>query len=95
MLSVRPILTSQYIVFFISSDVQRHSATLMTYYFLLAGAVRFLRRLINLKDDTYSRHIVQNSHFKAVCEAFLANGDKYNLFNSAIIEMFEFIRTVS
>ena len=71
------------------------SYTLMTYYFLLAGAVRFLRRLINLKDDTYSRHIVQNSHLKAVCEAFLANGDKYNLFNSAIIEMFEFIRTVS
>ncbi|XP_067942680.1 serine/threonine-protein phosphatase 4 regulatory subunit 3A-like isoform X2 [Watersipora subatra] len=63
--------------------------------FLALCAIRFLRKLINLKDDTYNRHIVQGNHLKAVCDAFLANGEKYNLFNSACIELFEYLKTES
>lgn len=33
--------------------------------------------------------------FEPVVKAFLNNGSRYNLMNSAIIEMFEFIRVVS
>lgn len=32
--------------------------------------------------------------FEPVVKAFLNNGSRYNLMNSAIIEMFEFIRVV-
>lgn len=53
-----------------------------------------MRKIVGLKDDAYNRHIVTGEHLKPVCEAFLANGTKYNLFNSAVIELFEFIRVV-
>ncbi len=59
------------------------------------GALRLMRRVIGLKDEFYHRYIIKGDLFKPVTEAFLANGHKYNLLNSAMIEMFEFIRLVS
>ena len=51
--------------------------------------------MIGLKDDFYNRYIVKCDLLKPVTEAFVANGlTKYNLFNSAVIELFEFILTV-
>jgi len=52
--------------------------------------------MIGLKDDFYNRYIVKCDLLKPVIDAFVANGlTKYNLFNSAVIELFEFILTVS
>ena len=51
--------------------------------------------MIGLKDEFYNRYIVKNDLLKPVGDAFAANGKRYNLFNSAVIELFEFIRTVS
>ena len=67
------------------------------YLFLsaLSGALRFMRRIIGLKDEFYNRYIMRNFLFEPVVKAFLSNGSRYNLMNSAIIEMFEYVRVVS
>lgn len=54
-----------------------------------------MRKIIGIKDDFYYRYIIKGSLFKPIVEAFLANGSRYNLLNSAIIELFEFIKMVS
>uniref|UniRef100_A0A8C7QT66 Serine/threonine-protein phosphatase 4 regulatory subunit 3 n=1 Tax=Oncorhynchus mykiss TaxID=8022 RepID=A0A8C7QT66_ONCMY len=56
------------------------------------GALRFMRRIIGLKDEFYNRYIMKNFLFEPVVKAFLNNGARYNLMNSAIIEMFEYVR---
>ncbi|XP_016117652.1 serine/threonine-protein phosphatase 4 regulatory subunit 3-like isoform X2 [Sinocyclocheilus grahami] len=56
------------------------------------GALRFMRRIIGLKDEYYNRYIVKGNLFEPVINALLDNGTRYNLLNSAIIELFEFIR---
>jgi len=45
-----------------------------------------------MKDDFYNRHITKNNLFDPIIHVFQANGPKYNLLNSALIELFEFIR---
>ena len=59
------------------------------------GALRLMRKLIAPKDEFYNRYIIRGDLFKPVVEAFLSNGNRYNLLNSAMIEIFEFIRVVS
>jgi protein phosphatase-4 regulatory subunit 3 len=63
--------------------------------FLVLGALRLLRKVLSLKDDLYIRYIVKGNLFKPVIDALMRNKGRYNLLDSAIIEMFEFIRTVS
>jgi hypothetical protein len=45
-----------------------------------------------LQDDFYLRHLIKNNLLDPVMDAFFANGDRYNLLNSAVLEMVEFIR---
>ena len=59
------------------------------------AALRFCRRIVGLKDEFYNRYIVRNNLFKPIIKAFIANGRRYNLINSAIIELFEYIKLVS
>lgn len=61
----------------------------------ISGALRFMRKIIGLKEEFYNRYIVKGCLFKPVIEAFRSNGNRYNLMNSAVIEMFEFIKMVS
>ncbi|ESO04595.1 hypothetical protein HELRODRAFT_111611, partial [Helobdella robusta] len=61
--------------------------------FLQLSSLRLLRRMIGLKDEFYVKHIVKYDLLKTVVEAFKRNGHRYNLFDSAVIELFEFIRT--
>jgi len=61
----------------------------------LVAALRFCRRIIGLKDEQYHRYVIKNNLFEPIVHAFKANGCKYNLLNSAIIELFEYIRAVS
>ena len=63
------------------------------YFFL--DSLRFLRRVVGLKDEFYNRYIVKGQLFDPVISAFKENGQRYNLLNSAIVELFEFIRAVS
>uniref|UniRef100_A0A2K6EXN2 Protein phosphatase 4 regulatory subunit 3B n=1 Tax=Propithecus coquereli TaxID=379532 RepID=A0A2K6EXN2_PROCO len=55
-------------------------------------ALRFMRRIIGLKDEFYNRYITKGNLFEPVINALLDNGTRYNLLNSAVIELFEFIR---
>lgn len=63
--------------------------------FFPQGALRFMRRIIGLKDEYYNRYIIKGNLFEPVINALLDNGTRYNLLNSAIIELFEFIKVVS
>ncbi|XP_076366068.1 serine/threonine-protein phosphatase 4 regulatory subunit 3A-like [Tachypleus tridentatus] len=60
--------------------------------FLKLCAVRFMRRIIGLKDEFYNRYIINGNLFAPVVEAFKRNNGRYNLLDSAILEMFEFIK---
>ncbi|KAK2149303.1 hypothetical protein LSH36_455g01017 [Paralvinella palmiformis] len=60
--------------------------------FLSLSALRLLRHMVGLKDEIYNRYIINGDLFKPVVDAFIANGNRYNLLNSALIELFEYIR---
>jgi protein phosphatase-4 regulatory subunit 3 len=53
-----------------------------------------MRKIIALKDEFYNRYIVKGSLFAPVIDAFISNNGRYNLLDSAILEMFEFIKLV-
>ncbi|XP_008153427.1 serine/threonine-protein phosphatase 4 regulatory subunit 3B-like [Eptesicus fuscus] len=55
-------------------------------------ALRLMRRIIGLKDEVYNRYIIKGNLFEPVVNAFLNNGTRYNMLNSAVIELFEYIR---
>jgi len=60
--------------------------------FLKLCALRFMRKIIALKDEFYNRYIIRGNLFAPVVDALMSNYDRYNLLNSAILEMFEFIK---
>ncbi|XP_031230828.1 protein PPP4R3C-like [Mastomys coucha] len=60
--------------------------------FLVLCAVRFMRKMIGLKDEMYNLYIIKENLFEPVVSVFMHNGSRYNMLNSAIIELFEFIR---
>ncbi|KAL1500788.1 hypothetical protein ABEB36_006231 [Hypothenemus hampei] len=80
--------------FILNKDLLRRILVLMKsrHKFLVLCALRFMRKLISLKDEFYNRYIIKGNLFAPVIDAFLNNKGRYNLLDSAIIEMFEFIR---
>jgi protein phosphatase-4 regulatory subunit 3 len=60
--------------------------------FLKLCAVRFMRKIIALKDEFYNRYIIKGNLFSPVIDALISNKGRYNLLDSAILEMFEFIK---
>jgi protein phosphatase-4 regulatory subunit 3 len=54
-----------------------------------------MRKIIALKDEFYNRYIIKGNLFNPVVDALIENNGRYNLLDSAIIEMFEFIKLVS
>nr|XP_057912248.1 serine/threonine-protein phosphatase 4 regulatory subunit 3 isoform X2 [Doryrhamphus excisus] len=80
--------------YIINKDILRRVLVLTAsqHAFLALCALRFMRRIIGLKDEFYNRYIMRNFLFEPVVKAFLKNGSRYNLMNSAIIEMFEYVR---
>ncbi|XP_006755247.1 PREDICTED: serine/threonine-protein phosphatase 4 regulatory subunit 3B [Myotis davidii] len=55
-------------------------------------ALRLMRKIIGLKDEVYNRYIIEGNLFEPVVNAFLDNGTRYNMLNSAVIELFEYIK---
>ncbi|KAL5996365.1 hypothetical protein ACLOJK_026442 [Asimina triloba] len=51
-------------------------------------------RFCDLQDELLHRHIVKNNLLKPIVEVFISNGNRYNLLNSAVLELFEYIRKV-
>ncbi|KAK9288932.1 hypothetical protein L1049_017403 [Liquidambar formosana] len=60
--------------------------------YLVVAAVRFVRTILSRHDEPLINHIVKNNLLRPIVEAFVANGNRYNLLNSAILELFEYIR---
>jgi len=60
---------------------------------LKLGPIRVLRRIISSANKFYHNYIIENNLFAPVMEVFLANGDKYNALNSAILDLFHYIGT--
>mmetsp|Transcript_8812 Transcript_8812/g.14470 ORF Transcript_8812/g.14470 Transcript_8812/m.14470 type:complete len:883 (+) Transcript_8812:92-2740(+) len=60
--------------------------------YLVLVAIRFFRVCVGIKDEFYNRYIIKNALFNGIFDVFVANGNRYNLLNSAIIELFDFIR---
>uniref|UniRef100_A0A8C3YVV2 Protein phosphatase 4 regulatory subunit 3C n=1 Tax=Catagonus wagneri TaxID=51154 RepID=A0A8C3YVV2_9CETA len=78
----------------LSKDLLRRVLILMNskHTFLLLCAVRFMRRMIGLKDELYNCYIIKGNLFEPIVNALLDNGTRYNMLNSAVIELFEYIR---
>jgi len=54
-----------------------------------------MRKIVALKDEFYNRYIIKGNLFAPVVDALVSNNGRYNLLDSAILEMFEFIKLVS
>ncbi|CAN8203155.1 unnamed protein product [Coccothraustes coccothraustes] len=80
--------------FIIKKDLLRRTLVLMKskHKFLALCALRFMRRIIGLKDELYYHYITLGNLFEPVVNAVLDNRNKCNLLKSASMELFEFIR---
>ena len=59
------------------------------------ASLRFCRKIIGLRDESYYHYLIKHDLFGPIVKTLVSNGDRYNMVNSAILEMFEFIKTVS
>ncbi|VDN96123.1 unnamed protein product [Rodentolepis nana] len=59
--------------------------------FLVLSVLRLVRKMIQMKEEFYNRYLSKNKLFKPIIECFIANGHRYNMIDSAILELFEFI----
>ncbi|GFP99615.1 serine/threonine-protein phosphatase 4 regulatory subunit 3 [Phtheirospermum japonicum] len=60
--------------------------------YLVVAAIRFVRALVSRSDEHLMNHLVKNNVLKPIIDAFVANGDRYNLLNSAVLDLIEYIR---
>eukprot|EP00963_Diacronema_lutheri_P010015 scaffold945_cov382-Pavlova_lutheri.AAC.2 len=59
---------------------------------LPVAAVRFLRTCIGLKEKFYISNIISRRLLDLVMDAFHKNGRRYNLLNSVVLELLEFVK---
>ncbi|NWY19993.1 P4R3B phosphatase, partial [Aphelocoma coerulescens] len=81
-------------IYIINKDLLRRTLVLMKskHKFLALCALRFMRRIIGLKDELYNRYITLGNLFEPVVNAMLDNRNRCNLLKSALMELFEFIQ---
>ncbi|XP_068042754.1 serine/threonine-protein phosphatase 4 regulatory subunit 3B-like [Anomalospiza imberbis] len=81
-------------VFILKKDLLRRTLVLMKskHKFLALTALRFMRRIIGLKDEIYNRYITLGNLLEPVVSAVLDNRSKCNLLKSASMELLEFIQ---
>ncbi|KAK8671206.1 hypothetical protein V6N13_037808 [Hibiscus sabdariffa] len=60
--------------------------------YLVAAAVRFVRTILSCHDEHLISHFVKNKLLEPIVDAFVANGNRYNVLHSAVLELFEYIR---
>ncbi|KAG2493475.1 hypothetical protein HYH03_008292 [Edaphochlamys debaryana] len=59
---------------------------------LVCATVRFMRVCVALKDDFWTRYILRTNCFGPLMVVFFENGERYNLLNSAVLDLIDFIR---
>ncbi|KAJ3296307.1 Platinum sensitivity protein [Borealophlyctis nickersoniae] len=60
--------------------------------YLRLSALRLIRTCVGMKDEFYNRHLIKVDAFGPVLVAFNETKARYNLLNSACLELFEFIK---
>ncbi|KAG7630314.1 Armadillo-type fold [Arabidopsis suecica] len=60
--------------------------------YLVVAAIRFVRTLLSVHDDYVQNYVVKNNLLKPIIDVFIANGTRYNLLNSAVLDLLEHIR---
>nr|XP_025630196.1 serine/threonine-protein phosphatase 4 regulatory subunit 3 isoform X2 [Arachis hypogaea] len=60
--------------------------------YLVVGAVRFVRTILSRHDEHLINYFVRNNVLKPIIDAFVANGNRYNLLHSAVLELLDYIR---
>ncbi|CAL1397379.1 unnamed protein product [Linum trigynum] len=60
--------------------------------YLVVAAIRFIRTILSRHDEHLINHFVKNNLLKPIVDVFASNGNRYNLLNSAVLELFEYIR---
>ena len=60
---------------------------------LKLSVIRLVRRSLMTHPFFVAEEIVSKDLFRPIVDAFLANGSRYNLLNSTIIDLFEYIRS--
>uniref|UniRef100_F6TC91 Uncharacterized protein n=1 Tax=Ciona intestinalis TaxID=7719 RepID=F6TC91_CIOIN len=80
--------------YILSKDLLRRVLVLLNsrHKFLSLAALRFTRKIVSTLDEFYNRYIVKGDLFKPVVDSLFRSGSRYNLINSTILEMFEYIR---
>ncbi|KAG8636530.1 serine/threonine-protein phosphatase 4 regulatory subunit 3 isoform X2 [Manihot esculenta] len=66
--------------------------TLRREKYLVVAAVRFVRTILSRHDEHLLNHFVKHNLLKPIIDAFVGNGNRYNLLHSAVLELFEYIR---
>ncbi|KAF2312750.1 hypothetical protein GH714_039838 [Hevea brasiliensis] len=66
--------------------------TLRREKYLVVAAVRFVRTILSRHDEHLINHFVKHNLLKPIVDAFVGNGNRYNLLHSAVLELFEYIR---
>jgi hypothetical protein len=74
----------------------RHVSThRFTQFYSLNPCLNLLYVFDEPQDEFYYRYIVKHNCFEPIIASFVANGNRYNLLNSAVLELIDFIRKVS
>ncbi|KAG7029010.1 Serine/threonine-protein phosphatase 4 regulatory subunit 3 [Cucurbita argyrosperma subsp. argyrosperma] len=60
--------------------------------YLVVAAVRFIRTVLSRHDEHLISYFVKNNTLKPIIDVFVANGSRYNLLNSAVLELLEYIK---
>lgn len=57
------------------------------------AVIRFFKKLVATKDDDLCELIMKEDLFSPIIQVLKLNNSRYNLVDSAILELFEFIQT--
>ncbi|KAK9136708.1 hypothetical protein Sjap_007302 [Stephania japonica] len=75
------------------SNMRWFSENADSYLYSAKSGQCFAMRFEN--DDQILHHIAKNNLLKPIVEAFVANGNRYNLLNSAVLELFGYIKKLA
>lgn len=61
--------------------------------FLALSSLRFFRKIVSMKEEFYYRFITRENLLEPIVNAYKENGFRYNLIDSAFLDLFEYIKT--
>ncbi|ULT86260.1 hypothetical protein L3Y34_006146 [Caenorhabditis briggsae] len=78
----------------VSNDMMNKVLVLLKskHSFLVLSALKLLQRVVTVKDDKYIRYLVKEKVLDPVMECFRKNGNRYNIVNSAVLHLFDFVK---